>query len=648
MSWESQAVALLSASILRPFLLAAAAWLLLLVLRVRHPASRHAVWTAVLIGIPLLPLVSVLTPHWTAILLPPKYESQAVVQPAPPVPLLDRRGSVASTPSPEPLPVPSRARQQAIPQHTFLWLYFAGLLAMLTYRAAGWVLLRRVLSRSTRLHEPRLRESADVVSPVAVGVFRPTVLLPVTWRNWSSTTRSAVLAHEFAHLRRGDTIASALARFVKCILWFHPLAWWISRQISELAELACDAEALQTVGDPGGYSRVLLQFAGEVKNAGYRVALPGLAIANSSELSRRIDQVFELSTGKLRRLQRPAAVLALMGVPALCAAATVGLGSAAVAVLSRGELSALLRMPSAPLVSPIAVAQLRIPAASSTAPVRDRSVIGPRFETASLEIAAPPISGELCWGGCGGPLSPYPESRDEITYRHFTLRKILSRAYNVKDYLISGPKSLDADAYDVSAKAAPGTTQEQFQLMLRSLLAERLKFEAHIESRDFVTGYQLGVASGGPKLKEIQGSETNAASRLPELRDGGIWVPVLTIRNGETQVTYMSGPALPVGQIGLPNKVTSARDLALIFTLMLSDRVTDKTGLTGAYDFDLARLPASLLTARPAPMATRQDPPNSFEVIRSGLEQLGLTLEVTRIPTDVLVVDRVEPPPAAK
>jgi uncharacterized protein (TIGR03435 family) len=149
-------------------------------------------------------------------------------------------------------------------------------------------------------------------------------------------------------------------------------------------------------------------------------------------------------------------------------------------------------------------------------------------------------------------------------------------------------------------------------------------------------------------LKEIQGSETNAASRLPELRDGGIWVPVLTIRNGETQVTYMSGPALPVGQIGLPNKVTSARDLALILTLMLSDRVTDKTGLTGAYDFDLARLPSSLLTARPAPMATRQDPPNSFEVIRSGLEQLGLTLEVTKTPTDVLVVDRVEPPPAAK
>ena len=56
MSWESQAIALLTASLARPFALAATAWLILRVLRVRHPASRHAVWTAVLTGM-LLPFV---------------------------------------------------------------------------------------------------------------------------------------------------------------------------------------------------------------------------------------------------------------------------------------------------------------------------------------------------------------------------------------------------------------------------------------------------------------------------------------------------------------------------------------------------------------------------------------------------------------
>src|SRR5580658_1247689 len=107
MTLESQAIALLSASILRPFILAAAAWLLLRVFRVRHPASRHAVWTAVLIGILLLPLVSVLTPHWTAAVLPENVAVLPEKVPAPPSavtePLPDGGGLVAPTPSPEPL-----------------------------------------------------------------------------------------------------------------------------------------------------------------------------------------------------------------------------------------------------------------------------------------------------------------------------------------------------------------------------------------------------------------------------------------------------------------------------------------------------------------------------------------------------------------
>ncbi len=62
MSWESQGIAwliaILAASLVRPFGLAAAAWLILQVLRVRHPASRHAVWTAVLIGMMILLVVT--------------------------------------------------------------------------------------------------------------------------------------------------------------------------------------------------------------------------------------------------------------------------------------------------------------------------------------------------------------------------------------------------------------------------------------------------------------------------------------------------------------------------------------------------------------------------------------------------------------
>jgi beta-lactamase regulating signal transducer with metallopeptidase domain len=174
---------------------------------------------------------------------------------------------------------------------------------MVTYRVVGWLLLWRVISRS-RLLRARLRESSDVLTRVAVGVLRPVVILPAGWRAWNTNTLRVVLAHEFAHLRRHDTLVSAMARMAQCVLWFHPLAWWLSRKISDLAELACDAVVLERVDDPAGYSRILLEFADAVNRAGRRVALPGLAMAAGSRMGRRIDQVFELSgglsNGKLR------------------------------------------------------------------------------------------------------------------------------------------------------------------------------------------------------------------------------------------------------------------------------------------------------------------------------------------------------------
>src|SRR6185295_15578382 len=69
------------------------------------------------------------------------------------------------------------------------------------------------------------------------------------------------------------------------------------------------------------------EFAEAVNRAGRRVALPGLAMAASSGMGQRIDQVFELSGGTMRKLTRPGILLPLMGVPVMCLAAAVGLGA---------------------------------------------------------------------------------------------------------------------------------------------------------------------------------------------------------------------------------------------------------------------------------------------------------------------------------
>ena len=196
---------------------------------------------------------------------------------------------------------------------------------MAMYRMIGWVLLWRVESRSRPVRSGWLRESNDLLTPVAVGILRPRVILPAGWRMWDRQTRKAILAHEFAHVRRHDTLVSGLAQLVTCLFWFQPLAWWAARNVAQLAESACDAVALERVDDAAGYSRILLAFAADVQRAGHHVTLPGLAMAAGSGMEHRVNQVFELSNGRLRRMPRAGALLALMGLPVLAVAATLEL-----------------------------------------------------------------------------------------------------------------------------------------------------------------------------------------------------------------------------------------------------------------------------------------------------------------------------------
>ena len=620
MTWESQGIALLSASLVRPFVLLAAAFLILWIFRVRHPASRHAVWTAVLAGMLLLPFASVIAPHWTVPVLPSKHVSSVPVQlrtvPPQAVATLEIPRSIETLHTP-----PEAAFSMPSMETLIVCGYLAGLFAMTAYRLLGWVLMRRVISRSRAVHVP-LRESADVVVPIVGGLLRPAVILPAEWRSWSPQIRKAVLAHEFAHLRRHDLWVSALARTIKCLFWFHPLAWWVSRKVSELAEQACDAAALEIVGDPAGYSRVLLQFASEVNLARYRASLPGLAMADSNGLGKRIDQVFEVSAGKMRRLGRPGVVLPLMGLPVMCLAATVRLGES--------RASQVLLVPPAPVTATSLVAQAQPVRPAKAVPVAP--LVDPKleFDVASVKVAGPPVNGELCWGGCGGPGSPYPESQNQILYRHFTLKKILMRAFGVKDFRISGPASLDTAVYDIAATAAPGTTLEQFQQMLQSLLRERLNLKFHYETKDFVSAYDLIVASGGPKLQETPSAPDRLFADLP----GVLFV---NVQGGFMVLDNVSN------SVSDTHAATSVSTLARVLAAILRVPVVDRTGLTATYDIDYRQF----TLFRRVPGAQRPDEP-VLQSLQAALQPLGLTLEEKKVPLDVVVVDQVDAVPSGK
>src|SRR5262249_39196133 len=92
--------------------------------------------------------------------------------------------------------------------------------------------LERVAGLGRRLSIDRvvpLFESALVGMPVVIGWLRPVILVPAgVFAGLTPDQIDAILAHELAHIRRGDYLVNALQRVVEIVLFYHPAVWWVS------------------------------------------------------------------------------------------------------------------------------------------------------------------------------------------------------------------------------------------------------------------------------------------------------------------------------------------------------------------------------------------------------------------------------------
>ena len=78
----------------------------------------------------------------------------------------------------------------------------------------------------------------NVASPFMTGIFRPTLILPKT--ELSEEQLHNILRHEMTHFKRHDILYKWFAEFVKCVHWFNPMAWYVSKQIAAECEISCD------------------------------------------------------------------------------------------------------------------------------------------------------------------------------------------------------------------------------------------------------------------------------------------------------------------------------------------------------------------------------------------------------------------------
>jgi len=180
-----------------------------------------------------------------------------------------------------------------------------------------------------------------------------------------------------------------------------------------------------------------------------------------------------------------------------------------------------------------------------------------------------------------------------------------SRILGAPGWLKESFYSIDAKVSGEDAGAYAKLSGKQRSLMLQQLLADRFAMKSHRETKDLPI-YALAIAKGGSKLKEASSDE--AALGMMRMRGKG-----------------------EIDSVG-----SSIDSLPGFLTRELDRPVVDKTGLTGKYDF----------TLRFAEGPGAEPDPDAASIFTAVQEQLGLKLEPSKAPIEVLVIDHIEKPSA--
>lgn len=123
-----------------------------------------------------------------------------------------------------------------------------------------WIEMLAGLAQKAQLNKVvELVESAMVRTPMVVGHLKPMILFPLGVINRLSEKEvEAILAHEIAHILRHDYIFNILQSIVEALFYYHPAVWWISSQIRDEREMACDEIAINLVKDQINYAKALV------------------------------------------------------------------------------------------------------------------------------------------------------------------------------------------------------------------------------------------------------------------------------------------------------------------------------------------------------------------------------------------------------
>jgi bla regulator protein blaR1 len=471
----------------------------------------------------------------------------------------------------------------------------------------------KALRRAERVagirHPIDLLLSPSSLEPGILGIFKPVLVWPRgISEHLQDAHLEAILAHEVWHVRRRDNLAAAIHMLVEAVFWFHPLVWWLGSRLVDERERACDEEALRCGNEPRVYAESIL------KACQFCVESPLACVSGitGADLKQRIVRIMT---------QRSAEKLSFSRKLLL-----TGLGIAAIA----GPV--LLGLVNAPRVH----AQTPTTSGSPTASSPPLS-----FEVASIK---PNHSGDMRLGIMFQP--------GRFTTTGATVKQLIALSYDVRDFQVTGgPSWISSDKFDIDAKEPEGLSDEleklspdqrhdKMGMLIQSLLADRFGLKVSHATKDLPV-YALVVAKGGPKLQEAKAGDT-----YPNGMKGPDGHPLGHGNFMRLGLGELEGQSVPVTFL--------AQELAR----QLGRNVLDQTGLKGSYDFTLkwAPDPSSMAMmqgppgggpppgAGPAPDSGSPPDASGPSIFTAVQEQLGLKLESTKGPVDILIIDHVQQP----
>ena len=604
-----------------------AVWLIILTLRKNRAAVRHRLWLAASVKF-LVPfsLLAVVGGHfqWRTVSaapsLPVSIMIESISQPF--------SASVPSVVPPETIAAPQSSRFPFV----LAAIWICGVAASLFRWLIGWWQVRRAvrLAAPSNLDAPvRVLYGPERFEPGVFGIVKPIILLPESvGLQLSPTQMEAVLAHELCHVRRRDNLAMAIHMVVESLFWFHPLVWFIRLRLLEEQELACDEEVLRLGVEPTVYAESLLN----VCEFYVEPPLTFVSGISGTDLKKRVRRIMQNHIGKnlngWRKLALTAAGIAALAMPVIAGMMT-------------------------------------------TSQTHARPADTPKWEAVSVKPCGPSsVSPGQRGGGGQGDGPPLRFSADRMTLRCVNVRNLIKSAYKTyldeanmpgppaKDFVLlagvngpektpieRGPAWMDSERYSIEAKAERAVDRDMMQgPMLQIILEDRFQLKTHWETGERPV-YALTVAKGGPKLKPFK---EGSCTPLPAFDVSSPPQPPPQLPQGQKYCSWGGGVmGLVATNVRIDAEGGTIDQFSKGMLNLFVDRwIVDRTGLTGKFDIHLEYAMPDEFRQRYAertgrPLSEIPETPTIFDALQ---EQLGLKLESTKGPTEILVVDRIERP----